>query len=160
MEDLDNSVSLLFKEIQNYLFEQEDLEKKTIKELIYFQFNLENLTAKLKEGKALIENQLTRIKKDVLPEKMDEEGIKSINIQGIGAVRVQGDVYANIKSDKKEEAFEWLCDNGHSGLVNKSVNGNSFAALARKYHKEGEEMPEELFSITPYSKTIITKSKD
>lgn len=159
MEALENSVDALFKEIQNYLFDEQDLSSQTIKALIKRQYVLEIMSAKIKEGKTLIENQLTYLKKTILADKMDEEGIKSMSLEGVGTVRVQGDIYATIKTGKLQEAVEWLCDNGHGGLVKETVNANSFTALARQYHKEGKEMPEDLFSITPYSKTILTKEK-
>lgn len=157
MEIINDALNLVFEGVKNYLFKKENLEDTPIKELIEQQYQLEQTLDKMKDAKSLLENQLTRIKKNILPDKMDQEGIKSMRIDGIGNIRVQGDLYASIRPAEKEKAFTWLQDNGHSGLVNSTINANSLRSLAKQYQEKGDSLPKELFSIIPFSKTIITK---
>lgn len=96
-----------------------------------------------------------------IPEKMEEADIENITCQfadgSTNRVALTADMYASIEKGMKEAAIEWLHENDHGGLVTESVNAGSLKSFAKKYIKDGKELPEGLFKVTPYTRASITK---
>ena len=92
-----------------------------------------------------------------IPEQMENEGINSVNLEGIGRLSTQGNIYAGIMKDKKDEAYDWLRDNGHGDLINGTVNSSSLKAFLKECMRNGEAFPDDLFKATPYMMATITK---
>jgi len=92
-----------------------------------------------------------------VPNKMDEEGIPNITIEGVGRVGLTSDAYVSIKAGKKEEAWQWLSDNGHSDLITETVNPSSLKAAVKQMISKAEEVPEDLFNVTPFTRASITR---
>lgn len=57
----------------------------------------------------------------LIPELMQSMGIKKIETSDGINVSVEDDVYAKISHDNSPEAFKWLDDNGHGGMVKRKV---------------------------------------
>lgn len=93
----------------------------------------------------------------LIPEKMEEEGINKVDFDGIGRVTTEANLYASIIKDKKEEAYDWLRDNGHGDLINGTVNASSLKAFLKECMRNGEAFPDDLFKATPYMMAKITK---
>jgi hypothetical protein len=94
-----------------------------------------------------------------LPDLMDEEGISNVTIDDVGRVTLTSDVYASIPAAKRQDAYDWFKNNGHGDLIKETVNAGTFKAFAKGCIKKGEELPEHLFKITPFSRASITKTK-
>ena len=105
---------------------------------------------------SIINKRLDEIRINELPTAMDEAGIQSINIEGVGNVHTRADLWASIPADKKEMAWNWLMDNGHGDLITRTINGSTFKAFCKEQLLNGEEIPEDMFKITPYTMAVIT----
>ena len=99
------------------------------------------------------------IRKEALPEKVEslEDGTNSVRIEGVGNVSIRTDIYASVAAGKQEEVKDWLDDNDGSGLITETVNSSSLKAFLKKQMLNGAALPDDLFNITPYSYTVITK---
>ncbi|MCK5609708.1 hypothetical protein KAR91_47985 [Candidatus Pacearchaeota archaeon] len=93
-----------------------------------------------------------------IPEMMENEGINSVNLDGIGRLSTQGNIYAGVQKDKKEEAYRWLEDNGHGDLIKGTLNASSLKGFLKECIKNGIPFPDDLFKATPYMMATITKS--
>lgn len=121
--------------------------------------------AELKNEKELLGNQekviniriehLTRV---LLPEAMDEDGVSNISIDGVGRITLRGEVFASIRADNREAAYEWLRDTGRGSLISETVNASTLKAAVKEWLKQGEEIPE-VISVTPVTVAVLTKSK-
>lgn len=90
-----------------------------------------------------------------LPDRMDEEGLESpMNVQGVGRVTLTSDVRVSFKD--KEVGYRWLEEHGHDDLINETVNASSLAGLIRRKMRDGEEVPEEIFKVSPITRASIT----
>ena len=98
---------------------------------------------------------LTKI---AIPEKFSEEGIKNMNLEGVGRISLRTDIYASVKADAKARALEWLGDIGSGDLIQPTVNSSTLKAFLKNRIKAGEDIPEDLFNVTPYQQATITKS--
>jgi hypothetical protein len=95
----------------------------------------------------------------LIPARFEAEGLQNLKLEGVGRVGLRGDLHASILPGKKDAAFEWLDDHGRGDLVQKSVNASSLKASMKKLLEAGEEeIPEEIFKVTPYTMATITKA--
>jgi hypothetical protein len=94
----------------------------------------------------------------LVPTRFEDEGLTNAKLAGVGRISLRGELYASILPGKKEAAFEWLDDNGRGDLVQKAVNSSSLKASMKKMLMDGEEIPEDIFKVTPYTMATITKA--
>jgi hypothetical protein len=80
------------------------------------------------------------------------------NIEGVGRVSVAYRFSASIMDGKKPEAFTWLHDNGHGGLIQETVNASTLSAFAKDMiEKQGKELPGDMFKTGTMPYVSITK---
>ena len=73
----------------------------------------ENYLKGLKEEKQ-------RIAFEQIPMLMDEMGIERIDVDG-AIVKLKSFVSASIPADRKQEAFNWLREHGHEGIIKNEI---------------------------------------
>ena len=95
--------------------------------------------------------------KVLLPQKMDEQGIQNVKIDGVGRVSLRGEVYASILAENRELAYDWLRSTGRAALITNTVNPSTLKAAAREWLKNGEEIPE-FIKITPATVATLTRT--
>jgi len=93
-----------------------------------------------------------------VPAAFESEGLRNIKLEGIGRVSLRGDIYAAIQPGQKSEAYQWLDDNGRGDLIQSTVNASTLKATLKKMLESGEEIPENLFRVTPFTMATITKA--
>lgn len=103
--------------------------------------------------------RIDEIAKFDLPQLMDDEGVSTITVDGIGRVSLRGDLYASVNSDHKDKAFEWLRNTGKESLITEVVNASTLKAAAKQWIISGEPIPSECFIITPYTAAVLTPTK-
>jgi hypothetical protein len=64
---------------------------------------------------------LRAISEEHIPGLMMEIGVKALTLEDGTSVTVKNDVQASIPTERKEEAFKWLEDNGFGGLIKTEV---------------------------------------
>lgn len=116
---------------------------------------------KLKED---LEDQLKAINKEydflrlnMVPARFEEEGIENLKVEGVGRVSLTGDMYVSILSDHKDEAYEYFRDIGKGSLITETINSSTLKATVKAMIKAGEEVPESLIKVTPFTRASITK---
>lgn len=97
------------------------------------------------------------ITKVLLPQKMDEQGIQNVKIDGVGRISLRGEVYASILAENRELAYDWLRNTGRAALITNTVNPSTLKAAAREWIKNGEEIPE-FIKITPATVATLTRT--
>jgi hypothetical protein len=135
------------------------LKLKSIQDLAARQRYLADTLETIKRVSSLLQAEYDAIRLGILPEKMDEEDISNITIVGVGRVTIQPDLYFSIPATLREEAYNWLRDHNHGDLIQETVNSSSGKAWAKEMIKKGENLPEDLFKVTPFSRAQITKEK-
>lgn len=115
-----------------------------------------------KEAADAVAKELNRrwdfMRLQLIPETFEAQGLKNAKLDGVGRVSLRGELYASILPGQKEAAFTWLDDNGRGDLVQKAVNSSSLKASMKKMLMSGEEIPEDIFKVTPYTMATITKA--
>lgn len=121
--------------------------------------------SQLKTEKDSIEEALSAINKRIevlarqeIPEAMDEAGVQNVKFEGIGKIYLKGDVFASIPAEARDAAYEWLEATGRGSLVKPTVNSSSLKAAVKEWISQGEEIPEDLIKVTPYTQAVLTRS--
>lgn len=101
----------------------------------------------------------TRVIPDTIIALKQRTGEKPpFNIEGVGRVSVSYRFSASILDGKKPEAFTWLRDNNHGGLIQETVNSSTLSAFAKELiEKQGKELPLDVFKTGTMPYTSITK---
>lgn len=137
---------------------REEMKAMDITELGELFANFKAALGDLKEKSAEIQKEFDILRKEILPEKMDEVGFDNVNITDVGRISLRAEMYASIIADKKEEGYEWLRENGHGDMIKPTVNNSTFKAFCKEQMSEGVELPDEFFSVTPYTMATLTKT--
>jgi 16S rRNA C1402 N4-methylase RsmH len=98
--------------------------------MIDAQKNVEETETAFKEAKA----RLRYISEESIPAMLIELGIKSIKLEDGSGLSIKHEVYAQIPLENRQNAFEWLNDNGFGGLIKTEVSikyGKGERELAR-----------------------------
>lgn len=119
----------------------------------------------LQKRKEALEDQLTTINKEFdflritkIPARMQDEGIERLSVAGVGRVSLTADMHVSVKAGQKEHFFDWLRDNGRTDLIQENVNPSTLKAAVKKMFASGEEIPESLLNVSPFTRASITKA--
>lgn len=93
----------------------------------------------------------------MIPTRFEEEGIENLKVEGVGRVSLTGDMYVSILADNRDKAYEYFRDIGKGSLITESINSSTLKATVKAMIKSGEEIPEELIKVTPFTRASITK---
>jgi hypothetical protein len=94
---------------------------------------------------------------EVIPERMDSEGIENLRVEGIGRVSLTGDMFVGVKPGAREELYEWLKANRLGDLIQATVNASTLKSFVKRRIKDGNPYPTELLNVTPITRASITK---
>ena len=140
------------------LLSDDNLDSFSIKDLAEFFVQLKSELETAESEKSRLQKSFDRLRQKLIPDKMEDLGLKSANVDGIGRITVTADMFTSIPAPTKEMAYKWLRDNNFGDLIKPTVNGSSFKALAKEQMRAGVIFPEKLFKITPYMRASVTKS--
>lgn len=93
-----------------------------------------------------------------VPTKMEEDGVDRITVAGVGRVSLTADMHVSVKADMKEKFYEWLRDNGRGDLLQETVNASTLKAAVKGMYKNGEEIPDTMLNVSPFTRASITKA--
>lgn len=96
--------------------------------------------ARLEEQLAAAKAKVTDLAERQIPELMDSLGMKTFTTTAGFRVDVKRTIRASIPVARRDEAMRWLDNNGHSGLIKRSV----LVAFDREQEKEARKLEEQL----------------
>lgn len=94
---------------------------------------------------------------NTVPDKMNDAGVTTITVEGVGRVSLSTRVSCSMLD--KEVGMDWLKSNGHGDLIQPTVNSSTLGAFAKSLMAEGQELPEETFKTNVATSTSLTRSK-
>ena len=120
--------------------------------------NLKSTKDKIEEELSTVNKRIEILARQEIPEAMDEAGVQNVKFEGIGKIYLKGDVFASIPAESRDAAYEWLELTGRGSLIKPTVNSSSLKAAVKEWISQGEEIPEELIRVTPYTQAVLTRS--
>ena len=134
------------------------VKEMSLKEQAQEFVDLRDQIAELKKVTTALQKKFDFVRKEAIPEKMENEGYDNIKLSGIGRVSLRGEIYAGVVTGKKDEANEWLREHGFDDLITEVVNASTLKAFTKEQMRNGNPLPDYLFKAEPYMMATITKS--
>lgn len=103
------------------------------------------------------QNEFDRIRRGVIPEKMEAEQMSTITLPGVGRITVTDQMSASILPEYKLDMQAWLKDNGFGALVTATVNASTLSAFVKEQMGAGNELPYDFLNISTYRQASLTK---
>ncbi len=69
-----------------------------------------------------INDRYRELTENEMPSLMDEIGVSSITLNNGQTVRIDSSLHCGIPASRKEEAHEWLRQNGHGDIIKNEIN--------------------------------------
>ena len=127
-------------------------------ELVHAMATLQNRKEATEDQLKLINKEYDFLRITKIPATMDDDGVDRINVTGVGRVSLTADMHVSIKAEQKAAFHEWLRDNGRADLLQENINPSTLKAAVKGMFKNGEEIPEALLNVSPFTRASITKS--
>lgn len=112
---------------------------------------------RLKEELAVVNAEFDVLRLEVIPGMMEQQGIESLKVEGLGRLGLTGDMYVHIKPGMKDKLFKWLRARKMGALVTEAVNSSTLKSFVKGRMKDGKELPSEFLNVTPFTRASITK---
>lgn len=93
-----------------------------------------------------------------IPERFKREEIKTFNTDDF-RVTISTRVMASIVDEERENAYQWLRDNGYDSIIKETVNASTMSATAKEIMENGRELPDDMFRTFTKDGTSITKKR-
>lgn len=94
----------------------------------------------------------------VIPEKMDEQNLQSMNIRNLGTLYLTAEVLVSTRQAMGPALQEWMRDNGFEDLITEVINASTLGAWVREQMSNGNPVPVDLLNILPRSRAALKKS--
>lgn len=92
-----------------------------------------------------------------IPNTFEAHEIKNMSLDGVGRCQLTSDMHASIAADQKEAAYQYFRDLGKGSLITESINPSTLKATLKSMLKAGEEIPTDIFKVSPFTRASITK---
>lgn len=123
--------------------------------------SIKNLREKLDEAakvKAELQKHYDFLTIDIVPDRMDEEGMDAVRVSGVGRLQTTADIRCSCPAKNREALIEWFENNGLFTMVTNTINSSTLKAFVREQMKMPEgKYPEDLLKIEPYSRAVVVK---
>lgn len=112
-------------------------------------------------ARKMIYAQDDKLNKFIVPTVLQKNDIDSIRIPALArSFYITPKYSASFVPEQKDNAFQWLRDNGLSALIQETVNaGTLTTAIKDRIVNEGKDVPEELINFRTYNITGSSKYK-
>jgi len=142
-------------EIEN---EFKKYDSMSLVDLVHSMSTTQNRKEALEDQLKIINREFDFLRITKVPSKMEEDGVDRINVTGIGRVSLTADMHVSVKAEQKSEFFVWLKDNGRGDLLQENINPSTLKAAVKKMFRDGEEVPDQLLNVSPFTRASITRT--
>lgn len=119
---------------------------------------LKNLKDEIKALHTAVQDEYEFLSVNILPERMDDEGIETLKIKDVGRLQSTSDIRCNVPAANREALQEWLIDAGFESMMRPDVNSSTLKAFVKECIANGKPYPEELLKVTPFTRASVVKS--
>lgn len=132
--------------------------KMSIKELAETTRSLKEQLDAASVEKTRLQKQYDFLTMDVVPERMEEEGLDSVKVSGVGRLQLSSDIRCSVPSGNKVALKDWLQRHNHGAMVSDSINSSVLKSFVKEQMREGGDYPSHLLNINAYSRATVVKA--
>lgn len=112
------------------------------------------LEAQTKALKADLED----VQKNILPAKLEADGMKNVTVEGIGRLSNNPQFRASVKAKHKMDMQNWLRENGFGDMIQATLNSSTLKAWVKEQMEEGNEIPVDYLNLDSFDLVTLTKA--
>lgn len=109
------------------------------------------------ETKAL-KADLEDVQKNILPAKLEADGMKNVTVDGIGRLSNNPQFRASVKAKHKMDMQDWLRENGFGDMIQATLNSSTLKAWVKEQMEEGNEIPVDYLNLDSFDLVTLTKA--
>lgn len=132
------------------------MEGCSLNEGVYLQRDLRDLNDKAEELKTALGKVYDWSRTALVPDLMESNGVELVKLEGVGRVSLTSDLSASMPD--KAAGYAWLIENEAGDLITETVNSSTLKAWLRRRMKDGLDVPEDIFKISMFTRSTITKA--
>jgi len=106
----------------------------------------------LEEQRKPLQKEYDQLRLDAIPSQMAEEDITSLK-GSWGRCTLTSDLY--VSAPNKVALHAWLEESENASLIQPTVNAQSLKAFVKEQINKGNDIPDGLLNITPFSRAVI-----
>lgn len=125
-------------------------------DLIARMKQLDEMLDEMTELRKPIQAEYDKLRLFDIPDAMAEQGTTSIKNERFGRCTIAGDLSVGVQD--KTKLHEWLNENGNGSLIVPTVNAQTLKAFVKEQLLNGEDIPEDVVVVKPFSRAVIYKS--
>lgn len=155
------NISILQREIPDFdvpVYTTSDYATMKVSQLAAHLKTLKGLKDEVKALHTAIQDEYEYLSINILPERMDDDGIETLTIKGVGRLQSAPDIRCNVPAANKEALQQWLIEAGFESMVNPDVNSSTLKAFVKECMANGSPYPQELLKVTPFTRASVIKS--
>ena len=129
----------------------------SVVELVKRMYSVQRTKEDLEAALKFTNEEFDFLRYTKIPAAMEEAGFTYVAVAGVGRVTLTADMHVSVKAEKKDFFHVWLRDNGREDLISESVHPSTLKATVKNMFKNGEEIPEDLLNVSPFTRASITR---
>ncbi len=135
----------------------ETWDNSDIRELAVAFKDLQDRYNEAKSVSAHIYAEFELLRKNVIPKRMEDMGIDTVKVTGVGRLQVGQQVSA--KQLDKQGLISWLNAHGHEAIVAETVNASTLGSFMKAQIANGDPIPDDdVVSFTVYEVASVVKA--
>lgn len=152
--DVEHALTMLAAYVSERVLLVEGNRLTNSQEAIRLQSAINGFTEEIaKRVKNPAEALYNKLRFTTVPAFMEDEGITTIGVEGVGRVHLEDDI--SIKVENKEALATWLTNNGLEDLIKETVNAQTLAASMRGRMKENAERVKNMKGVDIDPKALL-----
>lgn len=121
---------------------------------------VQQMQTEIKQKEAILKSQkedLRIIQEVLLPEKMNNEGVSTVNVTGVGRFTCTNQERVSVKGGCQPDLRAWLTENGYGALITETINSSTLKAFVKERLQEGDEVPVDFLNMHSFERVTLTK---
>lgn len=112
--------------------------------------------ADAKAAEARARNVYDTLTIEIIPDKMAEDGFRSVNLADGGRIQLSPQAYCSTRAGMKNALFQWLLDNDFQDLITEVVNPGTLKSFIKEQLEAGNPVPDdEIVNYQPFTRASV-----
>lgn len=153
----DEQEDLGAQELRKQEFRTRYATERDVPKIAKIMANVKATKERLEEELKVVNAEFDVLRIEVMPTAMEEAGLESARVAGVGRVSLTGDMYVRLPKQHKKDFFFWLRRYRLGDIIQETINSSTLKAFVKNRIKQGKPFPKELLTVEPFTRASITK---
>lgn len=129
---------------------------KSLKALVLVMADAQRRKEAMEEELKDINAEFDVLRFELVPGKMEDDGVETVNYDGIGRVSTSADIRLVLLKSNQPKFYSWLKKHKLQDLMTTTINASTLKSWVKERLKANKEVPD-VITVTPITRASITK---